>query len=117
MSAETVEGGQFAWRDAGFPMLDPARLPNRNDVGQTVWVTRHRPKIDRIACPWFILRFVDPTAQFLFVEPGQVLNVADRFNATPFDIEDVFWSHRGDECTFKTRPGCPIGMMLVKRFG
>ncbi len=100
--AETLQGGQFAWRDAGLPMVDSSKLPARNAQGQTVWVTRHRPKIDRIACPWLIRRFVDPLAQFLFVEPGQVLNVADRFGATPFDIEDVFWSHRGQNCTFDT---------------
>jgi hypothetical protein len=73
-----------------------------NASGHTVWVTRHRPKIDRIACPWLILRFVDPKAQVLFVAPSQVINVAERFGATPFDIEDVFWSHRGETCTFDT---------------
>ena len=100
--AETLEGGHVGWREAGLPMVDAAKLPRRNAQGQTVWVTRHRPKIDRIACPWLIRRFVDPTAQFLFVEPSQVLSVADRFDATPFDIEDVFWSHRGEACTFDT---------------
>ncbi len=68
--------------------------------GRTVWVTRARPKIDRIACPWLIRRFVDPDAVFLFVAPSEVAMVADRFNATAFDIEDTFWSHRGDNCTF-----------------
>jgi hypothetical protein len=63
-------------------------------------VTRARPKIDRIACPWLIRRFVDPTAVFLFVAPSEVEAVADRFEATPFDIEHVFWSHRGELCTF-----------------
>ena len=58
--------------------------------------------IDRIACPWLIRRFVDPTAQFLFVSPSEVLAVADRFNATPFDVPDVAWSHQGDLCTFDT---------------
>ncbi len=102
IQAEVLKGGQFAWRDAGLPMIDSSKIPARNDDKQTVWVTRHRPKIDRIACPWLIRRFVDPTAQFLFVEPGQVLNVAERFNATPFDMEGVFWSHRGERCTFDT---------------
>ena len=63
-------------------------------------MTRARPKIDRIACPWLIRRFVDPNAVFLFVAPSEVLAVAERFNATPFDIENVFWSHRGELCTF-----------------
>ena len=64
------------------------------------WVTRERPKIDRIACPWLIRRFVDPGARFLFVAPSEVPGVAERFGATPFDIEEVFWSHRGPLCTF-----------------
>ena len=76
--------------------------------GRTVWVTRARPKIDRIACPWLIRRFVDPAAVFLFVAPAEVAAVAERFGATPFDIEDVFWSHRGDTCTFDT---------MVEEFG
>ncbi|WP_250844484.1 chromate resistance protein ChrB domain-containing protein, partial [Escherichia coli] len=56
--------------------------------------------MDRIACPWLIRRFVDPDAVFLFVTPAEVEAVADRFNAASFDIEDVFWSHRGALCTF-----------------
>jgi hypothetical protein len=68
----------------------------------THWVTRTRPKVDRIACPWLIRRFIDKNAVFLFVSPSEVLGVAERFNATPFDIDDVFWSHRGDDCTFDT---------------
>ncbi|MCX2725761.1 sulfurtransferase/chromate resistance protein [Roseibium salinum] len=100
--AEALEGGQFAWRDAGQPMLLADRLPPRDAAGRTVWVTRHRPKIDRIACPWLIRRFVDPRAQILFVAASQVHNVAEKFGATPFDVEDAFWSHRGENCTFDT---------------
>lgn len=100
--AENLEGGNFAWRDAGLPLVPAKALPNRNAQGETVWVTRHRPKIDRIACPWLIRRFVDPKAQFLFVSPAEVAAVAERFEATPFDVEDVFWSHRGERCTFDT---------------
>ena len=66
------------------------------------WVTRERPKIDRIACPWLIRRFIAPAAVFLFVEPSQVEFVADRFKVTPFDIDGVFWSHRDERCTFDT---------------
>lgn len=98
--AEVLEGGQFGWRDAALPMVMADKLPPLDASRRTVWVTRHRPKIDRIACPWLIRRFVDPRAQFLFVAPSQVNNVAERFHATPFDIEDVFWSHRGEQCTF-----------------
>lgn len=100
VSAEILQGGTVAWADAAAPMVSADKLPPRNPEGRTVWVTRHRPKIDRIACPWLIRRFVDPTAQFLFVAPSEVLNVAEKFDATPFDVEDVFWSHRGDQCTF-----------------
>ncbi len=100
--AETLQGGHSAWCDAGMPVINPAKLPERNVEFQTVWVTRHRPKIDRIACPWLIRRFIDPTAQFLFVAPNQVMKVAKSFQATPFDVEDVFWSHRGENCTFDT---------------
>ena len=96
IQAEVLEGGQFAWRDAGLPMVEAEKLPPLDGSGHTVWVTRHRPKIDRIACPWLIRRFIDPNARFLFVAAAQVNNVAERFNATPFDIEGVFWSHRGE---------------------
>jgi rhodanese-related sulfurtransferase len=95
--AEVLEGGAVAWAEARLPMVPVAALPPGN-----LWVTRHRPKIDRIACPWLIRRFVDPTARFLFVAPAEVPAVAERFGATPFDIEGVFWSHRGDACTFDT---------------
>jgi hypothetical protein len=70
--------------------------------GRPVSSRRGRPKIDRIACPWLIRRFVDPAAVFLFVAPSEVRTVAERFNGAPFDIEGVFWSHRGDRCTFDT---------------
>lgn len=102
IQVEALEGGQFAWRDAGLPLVPYAKLPPKNSRNQTVWVTKHRPKIDRIACPWLIRRFVDPNALFLFVSPSEVLDVAEKFDATAFDVEDVFWSHRGDHCTFDT---------------
>lgn len=100
--AETLAGGFDAWRSANLVMTNVAELPPRDAAGRTVWVTRARPKIDRIACPWLIRRFVDPNAVFLFVAPSEVMDVADRFAATPFDVEGVFWSHRGDTCTFDT---------------
>ena len=75
------------------------KLPPRNAHGRTLWITRERPKIDRIACPWLIRRFVDPAALFLFVAPSEVLGVAEQFGGAPFDIEGVFWSHRGEACT------------------
>jgi rhodanese-related sulfurtransferase len=92
--AEVLEGGALAWEAAGLPMTPRAVRP-----ATSLWVTRHRPKIDRIACPWLIRRFIDPAARFLFVAPSEVQTVADRFNATPFDIEGVPFSHRGDHCS------------------
>ncbi len=100
--ARNLEGGALGWASAGLPMVPVANIPVRGAGGGTLWVTRSRPKIDRIACPWLIRRFVDPAAVFLFVAPSEVRGVAERFGATPFDIEgdDQFWSHRGDLCTF-----------------
>lgn len=98
--AEYLEGGQAAWVAAGLPLFDPGRITARDAAGRSVWVTRSRPKIDRIACPWLIRRFVDPRAVFLYVAPAEVASVAELFTATPYDIEDVFWSHRGERCTF-----------------
>lgn len=102
IAAESLEDGFHAWRDAKQPLLRAAHIPPRDSAGRTVWVTRARPKIDRIACPWLIRRFIDPNAVFLFVAASEVEAVAQRFAATPFDIEGVFWSHRGDTCTFDT---------------
>lgn len=102
VAAEVLEGGQFAWRDAGLPMVHLESLPPRAPDGGTLWVTRHRPKIDRIACPWLIRRFVDPDARFLFVPPADVPLVAEKFGATPFDIEGVLFTHRGPLCSFDT---------------
>ena len=100
LRAEYLQGGMHAWA-SDFPRL-PARAIPPCINGATLWVTRHRPKIDRIACPWLIRRFVDRKARFLFVAPGEVTAVADRLNATPFDVEDVFYSHKAEHCTFDT---------------
>ncbi|EHS53561.1 Chromate resistance exported protein [Rhizobium sp. PDO1-076] len=102
ISAEVLEGGNSAWAAAGLPQVPIDRLGDGQGAGSSLWVTRNRPKIDRIACPWLIRRFIDPFARFLFVASSEVEGVADRFNAVPFDMEGVFWSHRGDLCTFDT---------------
>lgn len=102
IAAQVLEGGMMAWRKGdAMPAVPAAALPDPVN-GATLWVTRHRPKIDRIACPWLIRRFVDPAARFLFVAPSEVADVADRFGATPFDVEGVFFSHRGELCSFDT---------------
>ncbi len=108
VAAEILEGGHAGWVQAEHPTVPIAKIPKRDEHGRTVWVTRARPKIDRIACPWLIRRFVDPAAVFLFVASSEVAAVAERFEATPFDIENVFWSHRGGLCTFD---------IMVKEFG
>ena len=64
------------------------------------WITRHRPKIDRIACPWLIARFVDDDAEFLFVPPAEVRRVAEETGAIPYDIEGVELTHDGPLCSF-----------------
>ena len=108
VDAESLEGGFVGWQQAKLPTVPYAKLPARDGRGRTVWVTRARPKIDRIACPWLIRRFVDPSAVFLFVAASEVQAVGERFNATPFDIENVHWSHRGELCTFD---------VMVEEFG
>ncbi|MDB5372265.1 MAG: sulfurtransferase [Belnapia sp.] len=100
VAAETLVGGFEAWRDSGGLLLRPDHLPPHEATGHSLWVTRARPKVDRIACPWLIRRFIDPGAVFLFVAPAETLAVADRFGATPFDVDGTFWSHRGERCTF-----------------
>lgn len=100
--AEYLEGGQSAWVAAGLPLFDPTKLGQLDGLGRSLWLTRSRPKIDRIACPWLIRRFIDPRAVFLYVSPGEVQAVADALGAAPYDIDGVFWSHRGEGCTFDT---------------
>jgi rhodanese-related sulfurtransferase len=108
VKAEVLEGGFEAWKTAGLPLVPAAKLPPRDSRGRTVWVTRARPKVDRIACPWLIRRFVDPNAVFLYVAPAEVAAVGERFRAAPFDISDVFFGHRGELCTFD---------VMVQEFG
>ncbi len=106
IAAEALEGGNIAWRDADLPRVPLACIPA--STNGTLWVTRHRPKIDRIACPWLIRRFVDPQARFLYVPASDVLDVASKFDATPFDVPGADWTHSGAFCTFD---------MMVDRFG
>ena len=64
------------------------------------WVTRERVKVDRVACPWLIRKFIDPQAEFLFVPEEKVLGVAKREGATPFDVKGIEFGHHGKECSF-----------------
>jgi len=99
-NSETLAGGLAAWVEAKQALLRPDRLPACDESGSTVWVTRSRPKIVRIACPWLIRRFVDPKARFLFVPAAEVPAVAEQLNATPFDTGHGHWNDRGELCTF-----------------
>ena len=65
------------------------------------WITRERVKVDRVACPWLIKKFVDPEAEFLFVPADQVMAVAEREGATPYDVKGVELGHHGKECSFE----------------
>jgi len=100
IDAQTVEGGFQAWRKERQLLVRTDKLPCRDEIDRTVWATRARPKVVRIACPWLIRRFIDRRAVFLFVAPSEVTAVADRFKAAPFDVAGTFWSDRGDKCTF-----------------
>src|SRR6266566_6082373 len=65
------------------------------------WITRERVKVDRVACPWLIKKFVDPQAEFLFVPADQVMTIAAKEGATPFDVPNVELGHHGKECSFE----------------
>ena len=94
IAASFLEGGIEHWKsDGGALAAKPANASTR-------WVTRERPKIDRIACPWLVRRFVDPEAEFLYVPTADVKHAAVERGAVPYDIPDVEFSHIGDFCSF-----------------
>ena len=92
--ASYLEDGITGWTERGLP----TRRKRSPEPGK--WITRERPKIDRIACPWLIRRFVDPEAEFLYVPAADVLAAAARCGAIPYDIPGAEFGHRGDECSF-----------------
>lgn len=106
--AQVLAGGYQAWGEAGLPLVSKAALARFAPSAPSLWVTRRLPKIDRVACPWLIRRFIDPDARILYVEPAEVTNVARDTGAIPFDIENVEISHEGPRCSFDT---------LLKFFG
>ena len=89
-----ADGIEEGWKQAGGALMQKA------SNASTRWVTRERPKIDRIACPWLIARFVDPAAEFLYVPTANVLSAAKEREAIPYDIADVAFSHDGELCSF-----------------
>jgi rhodanese-related sulfurtransferase len=103
VDAAVLEGGIDAWIEAGGPTVAREAPGIEGGLpGPSVWVTRERPKIDRIACPWLVRRFVDPLAIFHFVAAEWVIDIATETGWIPFDVKDVHYSHRGEECTFDT---------------
>lgn len=90
--ARPLAGGLEGWRESGGALV-PFTPPTR-------WVTRARPKVDRIACPWLLRRFIDPDAQIDYVPAADVLAHAARTGAVPFDVPDVAYSHDGERCSF-----------------
>jgi rhodanese-related sulfurtransferase len=105
VNAVFLEGGIAEWEALGLAtMVKNSTLGVAATPGKpSRWVTRERPKIDRIACPWLIRRFIDPCAQFLYVPSNEVLAIAATQGATPYDVPEVLISHRGPEgerCSF-----------------
>jgi rhodanese-related sulfurtransferase len=95
LTARYLQGGiEAGWTGAG------GALDAKPAGANTRWVTRERPKIDRIACPWLIARFVDAAAEFLYVPTKEVLAAAKERDATPYDVPDVHFSHEGERCSF-----------------
>jgi rhodanese-related sulfurtransferase len=100
--ASVLVGGYAAWVEAGLPLVNKDALARFAPARPSQWVTRRRPKIDRVACPWLIRRFIDADARILYVDPEFVLPVAKETGAVPFDIEGVEISHEGPRCSFDT---------------
>ena len=94
LGARYLEGGIEAWRASG------GELFGKPKGASSRWVTRERPKIDRIACPWLVKRFIDPDAEFLYVPTPEVKRVAAEREAVPYDIPDVEFTHEGELCSF-----------------
>ena len=96
--ASFLEGGIEGWRAANLPTI--RRRPDWRVPGGSRWITRARPKIDRIACPWLIRRFIDPLARFDYVPRERVLDEAKARNAVPYDLPGATVTHRGERCSF-----------------
>lgn len=95
IAARYLDGGlEEGWKAARGELTAKPR------EASTRWVTRERPKIDRIACPWLVARFVDPEAEFLYVPSRDVLRAAKEREAIPYDVPDVRFSHDGELCSF-----------------
>ncbi len=94
VTAAYLEGGIADWKDNKLPTR------RKRDASENKWVTREHPKIDRIACPWLISRFVNPDAEFIYVPANDVAKVAGEVGGTPYDIKNVEFGHVGERCSF-----------------
>jgi hypothetical protein len=99
-----VAGIDAMYLDGGISAWQEQQMPSRRNIGTTPskWVTREHPKIDRIACPWLIRRFIDPKAEFIYVPTDRVRAVATETGGTPYDIDGVEFTHEGERCSFDT---------------
>jgi rhodanese-related sulfurtransferase len=107
LSASMLEGGSLAWEAAGYPVITRNAVDLYGGPGRA-WVTRRRPKIDRVACPWLVARFLDADARFLFVDPEHVAAVATSVSGIAYDTPGVELEHDGPRCTFD---------VLIERLG
>jgi rhodanese-related sulfurtransferase len=94
IDATYLEGRASAWNERGLPTR------KRLEAGDRNWITREHPKIDRIACPWLISRFINPNAKFIYVPADQVAAEAAKIGANPYDIKGAEFGHVGDRCSF-----------------
>jgi len=106
-NARALTGGVDGWIEAGFPTVGQGRLFKASSPSSQ-WITRLNPKIDRVACPWLIRRFIDPDASFLFAEPEWVLDIARELGAISLDTPGADIEHDGELCSFDT---------LLREFG
>jgi rhodanese-related sulfurtransferase len=94
VKASFLEGGIEVWKEKTLPTR------RKRDATENKWVTREHPKIDRIACPWLMSRFINPDAEFIYVAPNEVAKVAAEVGGTPYDIKGVPFGHVGERCSF-----------------
>jgi rhodanese-related sulfurtransferase len=102
LDAAALADGYDGWTAAGLPLVKRTVQGIVLGSEPTIWVTRRRPKIDRVACPWLIARFFDARARFLFVETDQVLAVAKDVGGIAYDLPGGLFEHDGELCTFDT---------------
>jgi rhodanese-related sulfurtransferase len=99
LRARHLTGGIAEWRERAGPIVARGRAASLGDRS-SAWITRERPKIDRIACPWLVRRFIDPRAVFLYVPEGEVAAMAAATGAVPYDVSGAELGHHGERCSF-----------------